>query len=179
MKEATQMPEDKKLARQQVESDFRTSLLKMKRQLPADMPVNVVCLDDADRSLPPGDGEGLFAPVTIGCRDKLTKREARACAELWRKATRQYPKAIFYLNLLCYDQDPREVWEIVDAARYVRRWARFAGMDNIETALHFLGPASAAGTHGAVSLSFLAACGCFGDEMKQAALRGFNPTTAQ
>jgi hypothetical protein len=172
------MAEDKKLSREQVENDFRTSVRKM-RELAGTRPFDVVCLDGRDQSLLPGDGEGMVASVTIGFRDDLTKRGARHCAKLWHRVTRQHPKAIFVLQLLGYDQDPREIWEIVDAARYVRWWARFAGMDDVETAMHFFGPASPAGSHGAVNLNFLAACGCFGDEMKQTVLRGFKPTTAQ
>jgi hypothetical protein len=106
---------------------------------------------------------------------------------VWRHMAARYPKAIFYLHLLGYDQDPREIWEIVEAARYVRSFARAAGLDDMDAALQFFGPDSptmkAGEASGDVKLcgtaGFLAACGVFGDDLKQEAWRNFRPTPRQ
>jgi len=64
---------------------------------------------------PPGDGDGMFIPVSIGSRGKLSKAEAKRAAAMWRQAIGRYPKASFLVNLLGYNEDPREVWEFRDA----------------------------------------------------------------
>ena len=71
---------------------------------------------------PDSDGEGMFIPVTIGCRGDLSKAQAKRAATMWREATGRYPKACFMICLLGYNDDPREVWEFRDARRYVRWW---------------------------------------------------------
>jgi hypothetical protein len=38
-----------------------------------------------------------------------------------------------------YDQDPRELWEIVEVRRFVRRWARFVGLTDPATAMREIG----------------------------------------
>jgi hypothetical protein len=138
--------------------------------------------------MPEGDGDGEMMPITIGTRDRLTKHAARQAAEVWRKLAARYPKAIFYLHLLGYDQDPREIWEIVDAARYVRCFARYAGLDDIDTALRFFGPSSSVGQVPDVGpgcaairggFAFLAGCGVFGEDFKQEALREHKPISEQ
>jgi hypothetical protein len=127
-----------------------------------------VCSEDMSDWPTDTDGEGMMCPVSIGTRDKLTEQAARENADLWREAVRRYPKAMFQINLLGFDQDPREIWEIEDAARYVRWWARYAGMDDFETADRWIGVSSAMGdTSG---LGFLAVCGVFGDEAKRIVL---------
>ena len=135
---------------------------------------------------PGGDGEGMFIPITIGSRGNLSKAEARLGAKMWRQATGRYPKACFMLSLLGYNDDPREVWEFRDARRYVRWWARFAGMNDFATADHWLGMSSAIGRSMPVlgpmatgGMGFLAACGVFGEELRQAALRGHRPMVPQ
>ena len=69
-----------------------------------------------------------------------------------------------------------------EAARYVRLWSKFSGMDDFETADRFLGAQSAIGASGlpvaTAGMGFLAGCGCFGEEIKQLALAGFPLTTA-
>ena len=47
--------------------------------------------------------------------------------------------------LLGYNDDPREVWEFHDARRYLRWWARYAGMNDPATADHWFGASSAVG----------------------------------
>jgi hypothetical protein len=51
----------------------------------------------------------------------------------------------FTIGLLGYDDDPREVWEFHDARRYVRWWAKFAGLNNLAEAERWLGASSAIG----------------------------------
>jgi hypothetical protein len=132
---------------------------------------------------PPGDGEGMLIPITIGARGNLSKAEARTGAAMWREVTKRYPKGYFVICLLGYNADPREVWEFRDARRYVRWWARFAGVDDIETADRFLGLGSAIGAFdprfAGAGVGFLAACGVFGEEARQVALRSFKPTVQQ
>jgi hypothetical protein len=124
-------------------------------------------------NVPGDDGDGLFAGVTIGERGWLSKREARASAEAWRKLAQRYPKGLFVITMHGYDQDPRNIWEVPEAARYVRWWARYAGVDNIGEAYRFFGPNSKAAALGPVGngLGFLAACGVFGEEIEQKGTR--------
>jgi len=59
---------------------------------------------------PEGDGDGMLVPLTIGMRGNLGKDAARKGAAMWRAVTNRYPKAIFMICLLGYDEDPREAW---------------------------------------------------------------------
>jgi hypothetical protein len=114
-------------------------------------------------------------------RGQLSKTEARKAAKMWQQAVGRYPKAIFYPHLVGYDQDPREIWEIVDAARFVRWFARAAGLDDVDTALHVFGPDSPAGKAATLggAIGFFAACGVFGEDFKRDALRNLKPTSKQ
>src|SRR5262245_36815795 len=134
------MTEDKKAAEKMAIDDFR-NVVGIARDL--GMPQQVVSYEHGTpKDLPPGDGEGTIIPFVIGMRGRLSKTEARKAASMWRNAIARYPKAIFYLNLIGYDQDPREMWEIVDAALYVRWFARAVGLDVPDEALRILGPGS-------------------------------------
>jgi hypothetical protein len=134
---------------------------------------------------PAGDGDGMFIPITIGSRGNLSKAAARSAATMWRQATSRYPKGCFMLCLLGYNNDPREIWEFHDARRYVGWWARFAGLDDPATADRWFGASSAIGRSGLPwplatgGVGFLAACGVFGEELRQAALRGHQPKVPQ
>jgi hypothetical protein len=169
--------ENKTEARKLVESDAKT----LARHLIGEFSGRVDVVGPDSNEWPSGDGEGMLSNVTIGHRDDLTKRSAREAAEMWRKAVRRYPKAMFYPHLLGFDQDPRELWEIPEAARYIRWWARFAGIDSEETACRLLGQDSPNGTtfYGAATLVMLSGCGVFGDELKQVVLAQHKATTAQ
>jgi hypothetical protein len=127
-----------------------------------------------------GDGSSAIIPFTIGIRSLLTKTEARRVAAVRRDIIKRYPKGYYFLHMFGYDEDPREIWEIVDAARYVRWFARYAGLDNFDDAARLLGqsPLSAAAARFGTSLGFLAACGVYGEEAKRAALANFKSTTA-
>jgi hypothetical protein len=118
------MSEDKKIAREMVkrEMDFL-------RSNPCSLPQEFVAMENQDK-WPTGDGESTTIMMPIGQRGELTKRNARETAAAWREAVRRYPKAQLGISMLGYNEDPREIWQIEDAARYVRWWARYAGMDN-------------------------------------------------
>jgi hypothetical protein len=132
--------------------------------------------------MPAGDGDRTLIPVHIGARGSLLRERARVAAQVWRQVTRRYPKGAFVVALLGYDQDPREIWEIPEAARYVRWWAQYAGMDDYDEADRWLGASSVIGRsdlpHGIAGIGFLAACGVFGDEIRRQALAGSLPTVA-
>jgi hypothetical protein len=83
------------------------------------------------------------------------------------------------IMLLGFDEDPREIWDIPEAARYVRWWARFSGMNDLATAERYALDAPEVGVASlniqsiaGSNVGLLAACGVFGDEMKATALRG-------
>jgi hypothetical protein len=102
-----------------------------------------------------GDAEGAMIAFTIGMRGSLTEHEARAAARAWHKTIARYPKACICIGIAGYDSDPRELWHIPEASRHVRRWARFADLNDIfDAARTPLGPAS---------ISVLAKCGAFRD----------------
>ena len=184
------MGEGKKAAEKMAVEDFRRTV-KFARDL--GIPQQVVSYEHGitEGELPPGDGEGTIIPFVIGMRGRLTKNEARKGGQMWRDASARYPKAVFYLSMIGYDEDPREIWEIVDAARYVRWFARAAGLDAMETALHWFGPGSPTMAAAVLpeagpglkalagTLGFLAGCGVFGDEFRAAALRNLKPTMKQ
>jgi hypothetical protein len=146
-----------------------------------EMGPQAAALCDGDFSgWPDGDGDGMFMHIVIGLRGDLSKAEARRRAAMWREATNRYPKAGFIISLAGYNEDPREIWEFDDARRYVRWWARFAGMDDLKTADRWLGLTSAIGASGnCAGMGFLAACGVFGEAARQMSLRGHVPTAPQ
>jgi hypothetical protein len=180
------MVEDKNRARELVEQDAR-AVVKQMREVVGAANFNAVAFDDPDRSKwPTGDGERVFANVIVGTRDNLTKAAARHCAAMWREAAQRYPKAIFVLNIPGYDDDPRELWEFPEVRRYVRWWARFAGVNDLETADPFFGdgllqrigvdPQSPLASNLTAGMGFLAACGVFGEALAQQALAALKPT---
>jgi hypothetical protein len=179
------MTDDRNAARRAAKEELRENVRFMRAN---GIPAELVFYDrggTCDLSgCPDSDGEGMFIPITIGSRGNLSKAEARRAAAMWRQATNRYPRACFMISLLGYNRDPREVWEFRDARRYVRWWARFAGMNDPATADHWFGAGSAVGQTmpapwGTGGMGFLAACGVFGEELRQAALRGHQPTVPQ
>jgi hypothetical protein len=116
---------------------------------------------DIDQPLPPpdgDDGDGLAILFTIGARNDLSKDAAKREAEKWQRWRHRYPRALFYPALLGYDDDPRELWDIRDAARYVRRWARHAGIEDLESAIAVFVKEG---------VGLLAACGALGEEVRK------------
>jgi len=111
-----------------------------------------------DDPLPPdAGGQEVAIGLIIGTRDDLSPKSAEAAAQKWRDIRRQYPNLSVYVSLAGYDDDPREIWEIASAAEYVRQWARFAGIENLEE--------TATGPLGTTGAAFLGACGVFGEEV--------------
>ena len=132
--EAQQRKEDKTVARRMVEEDARRAghiarELRDKEGIPSEFFARGDPLPDD-----PTGGEGLLINLVIGTRDRLTAEEAKATAQQWLEITRKYPKASVYVYLLGYDEDPREIPQIRSAAKYVRQWARFAGIKDFEEA---------------------------------------------
>jgi hypothetical protein len=114
--------------------------------------------------------DATFIHVVMGVRHELSKKNAMMAALGFCNARERYPDAEFYLNLMGYDADPREIWEHEEAARYVRRWARFAGLnspDDVKVKL----------AHGGIG--FLGACGCWGEAYKQEVIRRFREQNGQ
>jgi hypothetical protein len=116
---------------------------------------------------PERDAQGIA--FAIGLRGELGKAEARNAAKAWREVTNRYPKGVFILNIPGYDDDPRELWEFPDVCRFVRWWARFAGMDDPETADRWIGTGKGrltpplsheANPHATAGAWFLAAAAC-------------------
>jgi hypothetical protein len=99
-----------------------------------------------------------FLPIEIGSRGDLTPDRAQAAAEFFRKVVARVGPGRIYIHIAGYDEDPRELWDIYEAADYVRLFSRLAGVcaDRIPIALHDL------------SIACFAACGAFGEAGKAA-----------
>jgi hypothetical protein len=78
----------------------------------------------------PDDGERTMVNLVIGERGALTRRAARNAARAYQRSAARYPKAMMYVSIAGYDNDPRELWDIPEARDYFCRWAKFAGVDN-------------------------------------------------
>jgi hypothetical protein len=114
-----------------------------------------------------GDSDDCIFAFPIGRRDDLSKTAAKIAARNWRELRQKYPKARIILHMPGYGEDPREIWEFPDAARYVRWWARFAGIGRSETPID--GPLDRK------SVAFLALCGVFGEVLRVAMLTPLTP----
>jgi hypothetical protein len=158
--------DNRKIARQFVEKDARRAGRRF-REL--GIPSETFAFADPLPALENG-GEGTMISLVIGTRDKLTGAQARAAADKYREVVDRYPKAIICVSLLGYDEDPRELVHIEDVARYIRRFAQFAGINDFEAALG--GPLGEMGT------ALLAACGVFGEDIKRT-IKVPSPPTAQ
>lgn len=165
------MTEDKKIADEMVRRDMR----RFARSVRDIMPVEAVSFEDQS-AWPGGDGDGALMPVTVGVRGRLTRRDAKSCAAMWCEVRRRYPRGIPVIQMLGFDEDPREIGDIPEAARYVRWWARFAGMNSIEAAERYVLDAADAdikleslngASPAAYNIGILAACGVFGEEVRQ------------
>jgi hypothetical protein len=128
--EARARRDDPQAAREAVENDVEGVIQHIRDMQARGFDMTVA--DNRDDTSPYGDGDGVFFPIIIGIRGKLTAIEAKECAELWREITRRHPKGTFYPHLLGYDGDPRELYEFEDVRRYIREWAQFAGIASPE-----------------------------------------------
>jgi len=145
--------EDKTIARRMVAEDLRRAMHELR-----ELGQRPLAYDDP---LPPDAGgrEEVAILLIIGTRDDLSPESAKAAAQKWRDIRRQYLNVSVYVSLAGYDDDPREIWEIASAAEYVRQWARFAGIENLEE--------TATGPLGTTGAAFLGACGVFGEEVRR------------
>jgi hypothetical protein len=158
------MPESKKIAAELVEQEAKRAVEFLEK---LNIPVQIASADTS--GWPEGDGEGMLAPITIGTRGHLTKHKARKNAAMWREARQRYPKATLLIHMLGFDEDPRQICEVPEAVRFVRWWARYAGMDDGQEAERYI--ADAVDDSATRNVAFLAACGVYGDELKARALR--------
>jgi len=118
---------------------------------------------------------------TIGSRNDLTPGMCEKAAAAWRTVTAENPKATFVLNVVGYDDDPRELWEFPDVCAYIQQWAKLVGLDDIDEADKWIG--SCEGRLSPIKdltepngLAVLAACGVFGEEMRRVSLSDLDPT---
>jgi hypothetical protein len=151
--EARTRQENPQAARKAVENDA-TGVARQLRDLRA-IGIDAAVANDQDDTSSYGNGAGVFIPITIGMRGKLTAVAAKEHAEFWCKTIKRHPKGIFHPNILGYDADPRELHEFEDVRRYLRLWARFAAITSPEA----IGVEVEAGL-----VALLAACGCAGFE---------------
>jgi hypothetical protein len=153
------MKEDETIARRLVADEFQKQL-DVAKQHPN---VEFKYWQPAHGELPDASGaQSTFVNIVVGVRFDLTKQAAKNAGIGFRQAVEKYPNAQFHLNLMGYDEDPRELWDIVEAARYIRQWAKFAGLhspEDVKVPLWFCG------------MGLLAACGCWGDEMRDWAIK--------
>jgi hypothetical protein len=98
------------------------------------------------------DDELDFIWMMIGKRGALTPEEAQRMGDAWREAVQRNPGAKFTISIDGFDDDPRELWQIPEAANYVRQWAAAADIDDAVTAQRFLEPRS---------FALLGLCGVF------------------
>lgn len=155
------MKEDKEAAQRLVESDAR-NLARLVKASDGKVFTN----DQLIRGEVPEAG---LCHLTIGTRANLTNREADRAAEAWRAVRARSPEAIINIMILGYDDDPRELWEFPKVCRYVRRWARSAGIDAPDAVV-------ALPVTGLLLAGLLAACGVFGEEMRAIALQNRTKT---
>jgi hypothetical protein len=80
----------------------------------------------AERSEAPND-YGLIL-IEIGGAGHLDEFTLLEMASAPAMAHTRYPDAPILLSLSGYDQDPRSIWDIPEAADYVRAYARAAGL---------------------------------------------------
>src|SRR5689334_19337505 len=91
-------------------------------------------------------------------RGDLTKRTAREMAETFRKARTRSPQSRIMLVFCGYDDDPRELWQFPEVCRYLKWWARFAGIGDWQAA------AAVPWANSSWGMGLLIACGVFGDD---------------
>jgi hypothetical protein len=143
--------EDKDAARRLAEKDFRMTLRGLKS---LGIPQSVALADDVDTA--PIDAETLV--ILTMPRDALTKHTARLMGETFREARARAPQSPVYLMFVGYDDDPRGLWQFPEVRRYLKWWARFAGISDWGAA------AAVPWAHPSWGIALLVACGVFGDD---------------
>jgi hypothetical protein len=126
--------EDPTLASQAVADDLRRSTQALKQ---TGLPVSEVGYDESGIGpiAPAVPGEQTLIQFAIGARGELTNAYARAAAKAFVEVRKRCPGALLYPHLLGYDDDPRELWQFPEVRRYLRRWARYAGITDWRRAI--------------------------------------------
>lgn len=75
------------------------------------------------------------AMICIGGKGHMGEEELRSMALAVSAVHREHPDAPITLVLDGYDDDPRSLWDIQEAADYVRRYAMASGLHNWRGAL--------------------------------------------
>jgi hypothetical protein len=96
-----------------------------------------------------------MAGILIGERGKLNRTAAKQGARLFRQIAAAQPTGVLHPNIGGYEDDPRGLWEIPEACRYLCRWAQFAGIESTADADRFRIDVNMCGV--------LAKCGVFED----------------
>src|SRR5215475_9518434 len=104
-----------------------------------------------------------FVLVEIGARGKLFSQDAEHAAAMWKDLQHKAPKAFFKICIGGYDDDPRQIWEIPEAAAYVRTWAQLVGITSPEAAEQAFRPPDNDFERGA-TIGLLDLCCVFGDK---------------
>jgi hypothetical protein len=81
-----------------------------------------------------GDKQPDSVLAIIGEKGHLSQQDAEVGAALWKQIRRDAPGAHFIFTIHGYDEDPRALWEIPEAAEYIRTWAKLVGLDDLEEA---------------------------------------------
>src|SRR5262249_20077031 len=100
--------------------------------------------------------------VEIGSRGHLSRADAKRAAVTWKKAQRAQPGARFIFAIAGHAADPRALWEIPEAAAYVREWAELVGITDPETGERMFRPADDRMRGNTVGLLDLCACSAIG-----------------
>lgn len=94
---------------------------------------------DGEAAAAAANAERTVINLVIGTRGDLAARDAAAAARQWRDIRARIPEAIIIVSIAGYDQSRKEIWEFTEARRFVRRWARLAGLADPATAMREIG----------------------------------------
>jgi hypothetical protein len=116
-------------------------------------------------------GAETLISLTLGSRLDLSMHAVQGAVLMWNQVRRRCPDSLIYINLVGYHDDPREIGDIPEAARFFRRWAKLVRVRTPEKAEAIkLDP---------VSIGTLAACGAFGRELREWAKSQLPPTPSK
>jgi hypothetical protein len=163
--EEDSMSENRKLVREAVLRD-----LDAHKSIEGDARFSHV---DNSRGIPPEmqAGADTLIALSFGSRPDLTMHGVQEAVRMWREVRPRCPDSLININLLGYDDGPREISNIPEAARFFRRWAKLVRMRTPEQAeAQKLDP---------ISIGPLAACGAFARELRDWARAQLPPTPPQ
>lgn len=96
--------------------------------------------------------------LEIGGKDRLSIDDLIKSAFAFKMARAVYPRAMLAFTISGYDDDPRELYDIPEAAAYIRAWAHRAGIGDWREAIKV--PWEPGGS----SLAMLQECHTFADD---------------